>query len=210
MGKVFITGPGRSGTSFLVQLLTRLGCDTGYEPGAEDFHDEVRAGCEIDIMANVQDDPAWKVRSAFEHSPRIIKGPGWAYFLKLMIQRGVVEIDHVVMPLRDLTDAASSRLSAGLDFLVDDDEFMIVTGGDKLHHQENVLAMIAGKVLEACYLYEIPLTLMHFPLIVEDEEYCYRKVSEFCDDINRGEFAEVWGGLADPQKIQIHQGAVAV
>jgi len=36
--KVIISGTGRAGTTFLVQLLTELGLETGYTPGDEHRH----------------------------------------------------------------------------------------------------------------------------------------------------------------------------
>ncbi|NIR27212.1 MAG: hypothetical protein GWN77_09675 [Gammaproteobacteria bacterium] len=180
---VFITGPGRSGTSFLMQLLTRLGMDTGFEPYKELFVDDLRAGCEWDIT--VDDD--------FDKAPRFIKGPVWAYMLKYMLTNNTTQIDHVVMPLRDLTESAESRLDVGLEFMVDK-EYVKMPGQHLMEVQENVLAMLTGKVLEACYLYRIPLTLMRFPRLVEDDAYCWLKVSEFAD-VDYDDFREKWTEL---------------
>ena len=46
--KLVITGTGRAGTTFLVQLLTELGLDTGYAPGggSEDYYEHCSAGME--------------------------------------------------------------------------------------------------------------------------------------------------------------------
>jgi len=200
---VFITGPGRSGTSFLVQLLTRLDFDTGYEAYIyEGYHPEVRAGCEapgpsaeiLEIGDKVQ------IQREFERSPRILKGPIWAYLLKFFYINQLTEIERVIMPMRDLTESAYSRLDAGLDFLMDK-EFVKVPGIPLQEVQENILAMLVGKVMEACYLYDIPLTMMRFPESVTDEEYCYRKVTEL-EPINRQRFGKVFRELANPSQIK--------
>lgn len=187
-GKVIITGPGRSGTSFLVQLLTRLGMDTGYEPYNEYFVDELRAGCEY----------PGDYTSDFDKLPRFIKGPVWAYWLKYIVVNNITEIEHVVMPMRDLTESAESRLNVGLDFMVDKD-YVKMPGPHLNEIQENVLAMLTGKVLEACYLYGIPLTLMRFPRLVQDDAYCWLKMSEFVE-VDYGDFLKKWKELVNERR----------
>jgi hypothetical protein len=194
---VFITGPGRSGTSFLVQLYTRLGFDTGYEPYHEQYNEECRAGCEAGPETDIVEQGPEAIREAFKEAPRIIKGPAWSYLLKYFHLHQLVEIERVIMPIRDLTDASYSRLDAGLEFLLDKD-FAKMPG-------ENVLAMLIGKVVEVCYVYDIPLTLMRFPLLVEDEDYCYRKVTEL-EPIDRKHFGEVFRELANPSQIKWSSG----
>ncbi|MHC4635779.1 MAG: hypothetical protein ACYSYU_11315, partial [Planctomycetota bacterium] len=136
---VFITGPGRSGTTFLVQLFTRLGLDTGYEPYQEVYIESWRAGCEAGPETDVIKQSDEAIRQAFQESPRIIKGPAWAYLLKYFHKNDLVEIEHVFMPLRDLTIAAHSRLDAGLDFLLDKD-YVQLPGEPIEERQENALA----------------------------------------------------------------------
>jgi hypothetical protein len=198
---VFITGPGRSGTSFLVQLFTRLGFDTGYEPYQERYDQPIRAGCEsVGPDTDIVEEGPEAIRKAFKEAPRILKGPVWAYLLKYFYLNQLVEIERVIMPIRDLTDASYSRLDAGLDFLLDKD-FTKMPGAPKAERQENILAMLIGKVVEVCYVHEIPLTLMRFPLLVEDEEYCYRKVVEL-EPVNRERFGEVYKELANPSQVK--------
>lgn len=180
---IFITGPGRSGTSFLMQLLTRLGMDTGFEPYNERYSDVIRAGCELSLSFFHE----------LEGAPKYIKGPTWAYYLKYMVVNQRADVEHVVMPLRDLTESAISRLDAGLQFMMDK-EYVQLPGEHVVEVQENILAMLTGKVLEACYLYEIPLTLMSFPRLVQDEQYCYDKMSEFAE-VDRETFGDKWKEL---------------
>ena len=50
-GRILISGTGRAGTTFLVQLLTELGLDTGYsdpERVAMTYSEQARAGLEWD------------------------------------------------------------------------------------------------------------------------------------------------------------------
>jgi hypothetical protein len=96
--------------------------------------------------------------------------------------------------MRNLTESAVSRIEVGLDFMVDE-EYVQMPGDHLVEVQENVLAMLVGKVLEIHYFYGVPLTLMRFPRLVEDEQYCYHKVSEFVD-VDRLLFGEKWKELA--------------
>ena len=160
-GKIIITGPGRSGTTFLVQLLTRLGLDTGFEPYKEPFSEDKRAGCEWQLD--------WfglsikEKRASLEKTPRILKAPEWSMVLKETFFEEIYPIDHVIIPIRDLRIAAQSRLDAGCHYLT--------TG--TVDDQESVHAFMLGKCIEACYLYDVRYTLMKFPRLVVEADYCY-------------------------------------
>ena len=172
MRKIIITGPGRSGTTFLVQLLTRLGLDTGYEPYKEPYLPEQRAGCEwvIDIDFD-RHDPA-QIKESIAKAPTVLKSPEWGLMLKRLLSEALIEVEHVIIPVRDLEAAARSRLEAGLDWLAMPD----LPYEQRVIDQANVKAMALGRAIEACLLYSIPCTVMTFPLLVRDADYCYRKL----------------------------------
>jgi len=69
VGKIIITGPGRSGTTFLVQLLTRLHFDTGWEPYREPYFNAQRAGCEIKLDFDLESAAA-EAKATIEAAPR--------------------------------------------------------------------------------------------------------------------------------------------
>ena len=83
MGKILITGPGRSGTTFIVQMLTRLGFDTGFKPGEEHYHPNLRAGCEWTIDVDLEKDSAEKISEVMKAGPRVLKSPEWGMILAL-------------------------------------------------------------------------------------------------------------------------------
>lgn len=196
MGKILIVGPGRSGSTFLVQLLTRLGFDTGWEPFREPYFDHVRAGCEWRIELDLAA-PHDEWRKALSRLPRILKTPEWSLVLKHFVQNEIIEVDHVFIPLRDLDIAAKSRLDVGLDWHVeptDDYDY-------KLMDQASVHALALGRAVEVCEIFNIPYTIMKFPDFVENGQYCWQKLSEGLK-IDRGEFSEIFSGLAKPEKIK--------
>jgi len=90
---VIITGTGRNGTTFLVELLTNLGFDTGFSVNdiVSKKHKVARAGLEHDLRR--------------ENCPFIVKG----FFLEEELNRDDIAIQHVFIPVRDLYAAAESR-----------------------------------------------------------------------------------------------------
>lgn len=196
-GKIIITGPGRSGTTFLVQLLTRLGFDTGFEPYKEPVGESKRAGCEY--IMEWFGLPIKEKRANLEKAPRILKAPEWSMALKELFFEEIYPVDHVIIPIRDLRIAAQSRLDAGCHYMT------IGTVDD----QESVHALMLGKCIEACYLYDVPYTLMKFPRLVTDARYCYDSLDmvfgwhdplEFVDEV--ANFNRIFNELSDTDNIK--------
>jgi len=195
-GKIFITGAGRAGTTFLIQLLTRLGEDTGFKPYTEGYCPSFRAGCEYELPYDIDSEPMEEIRARIAAAPRVIKGPIWGLCLKVFLGYELGEVDHVILPFRDLDIAAESRLSVGLDWMVDNS----LTGEDKIRDQANILAMVLGRTVEACMLYSIPLTFMHFPLLVQNPEHCYERLSR-AFELDQSRFIEEFDLLANPRQV---------
>jgi hypothetical protein len=199
MGKIIITGPGRSGTTFVIRMLTRLGFDTGFKPKDEYYISKLRAGCEWNVPIDFDNDSPKKIRRALDKAPRVLKSPQWSFVIKGMVAMSVLEVDHVLVPLRDIDIAAASRLDVGLDWLVDP----TLTGARKAQDQASIMAMALGRVIEACYVFNIPCTMMKFPLFVQDMDYCYTKMKHIAEiEIKRGEFKKWWKKLANPDQIK--------
>src|SRR5687768_17589609 len=49
LSHVIISGTGRAGTSYLVELLTNMSLDTGYTPSTAQLDSQARSGLELDI-----------------------------------------------------------------------------------------------------------------------------------------------------------------
>ena len=84
---VIITGTGRSGTTFLVDLLTNLGLETGFsiEEIASKKSRQARAGLEYDVR---QDD-----------SPFIVKNPKFCDYAEEVFRRDDIVIEHIFVPV---------------------------------------------------------------------------------------------------------------
>lgn len=195
-GKTVIIGPGRAGTTFLVRLLTRLGFDTGYEPyGHEGYNARRRAGSEHHIKIDLHGPPE-KAHEAISAGPRVLKSPELSLLLKGFVWAGVIEISHAFIPVRDLDLAARSRLDVQLEWHVcptDDYDYRVAD-------QASVHAMVLGRALEACLVCEIPYTIIAFPRMVEEEQYCWDMLSEGLE-MDRELFKHVYAELANPKQI---------
>ncbi|MBV8614427.1 MAG: hypothetical protein JOY66_11755, partial [Acetobacteraceae bacterium] len=97
---LLIAGTGRAGTSFLVRYLAELGLDThvGRHGEASNWDENANAGLE-DVAC-----PDWGV-----DLPYIIKSP-WLYeYIDELIDDATFTLDAVIIPVRDLAEAAISR-----------------------------------------------------------------------------------------------------
>lgn len=88
--------------------------------------------------------------------------------------------------------SARSRLNAGLKWLIET---------DSLNDQESALAWVLGKAVDACVVHKIPLTIMRFPELIEDEQYCYNRLNPIFK-IDRKKFSKVFKELANPKQIK--------
>jgi hypothetical protein len=97
---LLIAGTGRSGTSALVQYLTRLGLETHLSKNSESrqWSNASQSGFE--------DIPMSAIASEL---PYVIKFP-WAYeFIEDLLVEPQIELEAVILPMRDLMKAAASR-----------------------------------------------------------------------------------------------------
>lgn len=193
--KLMIWGAGRAGTTFLVQLLTRLDFFTGYVPYKEGALNVSEGGCEFGIQTvneNVTPSETFVLRE-FERSPFILKVLIQGYLAKKVIFHYQIPIGHILVPVRFHEEVAHSRLGESIPW-----EFVGATQNEQIFAADVVL----GRVVEAAVLADIPLTFVRFPDIVKDEEYCWKKVSpvfsnSFNIQLDRERFREEFHKLSD-------------
>ena len=103
------------------------------------------------------------------------------------------------IPVRDLYDAAQSRDHAGLQQWFQDVE----------NEMNSWLwsASALGCAIEAAVLHEIPTTVMKFPDIVTNPDYCYHKLSEGLKMPGKRKFNKVFKELCqEHQRVSSSQG----
>ena len=141
-----------------------------------------------------------EIRQMIAEAPRVLKTPEWSLAMKRLLAEDLIDIDHVILPIRDLDVSAKSRVDVGLDWLMDEN----ITEIDKVEQQANILAYVLGRAVEACTLFEIPTTIMRFPALVIDKHYCHHKLVQamWPDTVDWNEFSEIFDTLANPEQIK--------
>ena len=188
---LIITGTGRAGTTLLVQLLTELGLDTGFDGPHDGLFPNCDAGLETDLRGP---DLAY-----------VLKSPHFCDYLEEVLQQGLI-IDRAIVPMRDLYAAAQSRREV---FRRTDSAHYPtqMPGGlwDTEPHtpemQEAVLANKFYRLIHALTMHDIPLTLLDFPRFVHEPDYLYRKLQCVLGDIGREQFLRAFQAVCRPEMV---------
>lgn len=162
---VVIAGTGRAGTSFLVRFLGTCGLDVG---GSGTWIDDARAGLEHNLLD--------------EDSPYVVKDP-WLFSYLHEIDLRAVTVDALIVPVRDLFAAASSRVfQERLDMALGEHgtrPLSHVRGGADAGivysldptDQARILAVGFHRLIHWSTVEQIPLFLLDFPRAVQDRDY---------------------------------------
>lgn len=187
---LIISGTGRAGTTFLVQLLTALGLDTGFADTASGVSPNCNAGMEWDIRR--------------PEAPYIVKSPFLCGELDDLLEAKRVIIDHAIVPVRDLYSAAESRrdVARKTDKTLYPDG---VPGGlwltDRPERQEAVLVTQLYKLVYALAKWDIPMTLLYFPRLAREPEYLYEKIGFALKGISYQAFLRGYGQVVRPELV---------
>ncbi len=190
-GKILITGPTGTGTTFLLGLLHRLGFDTGFD---DETVTKVITG-RGKGLEYIRGNPTRKLWLAAKErgrdiSPAVLKQPIQDYgddggtgvtsdILDTVDENNWI-VRHLFVTVRNLTSVVESierRMKTG-------DMVMFKVRGDEAKRQRELLAA-EGFYKLACKLAvrEHPYTLIEFPKSVEDPEYCFRKLRSILNPI---------------------------
>lgn len=200
---VVITGTGRAGTTFLVQLLTRLGVETGFSLAetTNRIHPIARAGLEHDIR---RDD-----------CPYLVKQPHFCDFAQQLLQRSDIVLDQVFIPMRDLQAAAASRKFVEEQAAARQSLWHRILhlgrqkgtpGGLKQgvtseREQEEILLK---KIYNLCLTLsdaQVPVTLLGYPRLTVDSPYLFRKLGPILGHIEFEEFCSAFEATVRPELV---------
>jgi hypothetical protein len=201
-----IGGTGRAGTTFLVKFLDACGLDTGLD--ASGWFPRARAGHEHALDADGR-------------LPYVVKDP-WLFTYCEQLDLGEMQIDALIVPTRDLMQAANSRVYQERLALTDDLRFQgrdvqvsAKTAGGVVYSldavdQARLLAVGFYNLLRWVAVRELPLYLLDFPRMVEDRDYTLDRLwpwlSEHCSiEVARKAF----GATSDPDVVRIRRGGGA-
>ena len=200
---VIISGTGRTGTTFLVQLLTHLGLDTGFDrytmevlPAARgarmgmDYFPIARAGHEMDIRA--------------ADAPYIVKTPflcDWAEEVIASSKR----IEHAIIPFRQFEAAALSRAYVQRETTGSADTTRKAAGGlwdtDLAEHQTDVLRQKFTTLIEVLVRNDIPITFLNYPRHVRDPDYLFAIIRFLIGNIDPISFRTAFAEVARPELV---------
>lgn len=157
---ILISGTGRTGTTLLVQILTDLGLDTGFERDTP-IDQNARAGLERSIVS--------------PDAPRVVKDTIATPILREFLESGKLELEHVIVPVRDPEVAAASRVRTA------DYGHSLGRPGGLFHttrasHQRQALTELFYELIAVLVEHEVPLTLLWFPRWALDPEYTFRRL----------------------------------
>lgn len=186
---IVITGTGRAGTTFLVQLLTKLGLETGFSSQDMPLYENARAGLECDVRD--------------KNAPYIVKNPWFCDYADEVLKRDDIEIEHVFVPIRNLPAAAESRR-----YVIENTVSKIplipsqVPGGlwhtDNGDEQEEILLKQIYKLALALSDTMIPLTLLRYPRITNDSLYLYQKLKPILGETGYSQFHSIFEETVHP------------
>ena len=187
---IIISGTGRAGTTFLVQLLTRLGLETGYSWPTPAVDPICLAGLEHDLRE--------------PDAPYICKHPAMCEYLPSLLDSGEVVVDHAIIPMRDLRDAATSRRRVQRLNDTATDVAGGLVGTTILGRQEQVLAVRFYDLVFGLVRHGVPITFIEFPRSVEDSVYLLerlRTVAGLLAEITPEQFATAFADASRPEQV---------
>lgn len=182
---LLIAGIGRSGTTLLVQLLDGLGLDTDLAHGNLAYDNAANAGFET-------------VPIKPDSVPYVLKSP-WSYqFLNELMEKGEIKIDCVLIPIRNLSEAVSSRIILDLRSIYASKHHPArhfdgvwrnnssVAGGityslEPIDNQR-ILASAFYDTVEICVRHNIAMQFIHFPRFAFDVDYAFQNLKGYVKD----------------------------
>lgn len=163
MEKILITGTGRCGTTFLIELFTFLDFNTGYDKN--NYKLSILSNCNSGMERN------------YKEKYYILKNPNFMINMEYIINDPSIKIKYVIIPIRDLKKSAKSRLNHGFS-----------NGG--LWCAKNELSQIIFyKNILSNYIcistkYDINTIFIDFEKMINDKIYLYNKLKNILDEKN--------------------------
>jgi len=191
---IVISGTGRAGTSFLVSLFTRLGLETGFTEKDLTFDPTSRAGLEYDLRTE-------------QYPPYIVKDPALCNYIPQVLARLDIGIELVIIPMRDIYQAAQSRREVWKVNMANKKENKPIHGGGLMNEgdpavQEVTLAFALYRLLLDLSVSNIPVLLLSYERMMSDRKYLFNKLSgNVCRDRNLLSFNQAYSETIKPEWI---------
>jgi hypothetical protein len=209
-GHLFIGGTGRAGTSFLVRYLAEMGLDTQLSRcrPITDWDEAANAGLENIALLESP-----------EELPYVVKSP-WLYeIIDEIIERRALRIETVIIPVRQLAEAAMSRSLVELRAIHETAPWMAMlhktwegwgyTPGGAVFSlnpldQARLMAVGFHVLIEKLVAAEIPILFLEFPRLAQDGVYLFNKLRPWLPaTISQDQALGAHRRIADPEKIRV-------
>ncbi|MBV8950763.1 MAG: glycosyltransferase family 2 protein [Actinobacteria bacterium] len=169
--KVLVAGAGRAGTVLLLQVLTDLGLDTGFERSVP-----------VAQQAGLR-----QVAPESPKAPRIVADPTLPSRLGTLLDVRSFDVEHVIVPIRQLDVAAASRLRAGAYGLA----LTRVDSPLRPSRATGQRAALGTSLYDLMYTiarFDLPHTFLLFPRFARDWEYLFKRLGFLDPRISPGEW----------------------
>jgi len=163
MEKIYITGTGRCGTTFLIKLFSFLGLDTGYNP--DNYKLFINSNCNSG-MERIYNEPN-----------SIIKNPHIILNISHIIKDNTIKIKKVIIPIRNYNESAKSRIhhknnTGGLWYAKDEKSQLLF------------YKHIISNYIYYMTKYDIPTLFLDFDRMVSDKTYLFENLRFILDEKN--------------------------
>jgi hypothetical protein len=183
---LIISGTGRAGTTFLVQLLTELGLDTGFPHANAGIHSSSNAGME------------WNIKH--HNAPYVVKNPALCKDLEEVLAAGDAVVDCAIIPIRDLYASAESRRTVQRKLNERDTPGgLILTKNPR--EQEAVLATQLHSLVHTLAKHDVPMIWLYFPRLVQDPDYLFGKIKSLTPGQNSETFLQAFRAVSRPELV---------
>lgn len=214
--KIIIAGTGRCGTTFLIQLLTAAGADTGLVHSDDmwyftQYQKIVEMTENGEVLRVERNDVPGEYRAytpeihagceyhmaltdtaeAIAGLPKVIKNPRLATCAGKLMDAGLLRIEHMIIPVRSLSEVSNSKRQL---FKHADQPFYNEVR--KSLYDES--AMQLGTLVADMTVRGVPMTFLHFPRIVHDPDYLFEKLAGPCQ-LTRPQFDDAFAVSARPE-----------
>jgi len=208
---LLIAGTGRAGTTFLVRYLSELGLDTTLSRRGS-----FKGGWNENANAGLEELP---VSVASADLPYVIKSP-WAYEMADdLLSNPALQLDAVILPMRDLVEAAASRTVLELRAMHEQAPWMADlshswetwchTPGGTLYSlnpvdQARLLAVGFHRLVDRLTRADVPILFLSFPRFIEDADYLYARLRPVLPGtVTRQAALRAHAAVADGSKVRI-------
>ena len=163
MDKIYITGTGRCGTTFLIKIFSFLNLDTGYNK--HNYKHFISSNCNSGME---------RLYNAPFH---IIKNPNIMLNISHIVEDSDIKIKKIIIPVRKYIDSAKSRVyhqnkNGGLWLATDEKS--------QIRFYEQIMTNYIYTMIK----YDIPTLFLDFDKMTTDKNYLFDQLRFLLDEHN--------------------------